>query len=80
MVNDILHSFKNDDVPTWAKTLWTTDYPKDYLITFAAIVSTIVFLIVPGFVAQFVMSSLAKLILPADSKQFMLESYLPEIG
>lgn len=77
VVDEIIESFKNDDVPTWAKVLWSTDYPQDYFVTFAAIVSTLIFLILPSTIAHFVLTTLITLILPSYSRPFLLESYLP---
>ena len=75
VVDEIMRSFKDDDVATWAKVLWETDYPKDYFITFAAIISTILFILLPATVAHFIMTTLVSYVLP--DKEFMLDLYLP---
>lgn len=67
VVEDIIQSFKNDPVKDWAKVLWGTDYPQDYFVTFAAIVATIISLMLPSAVAHFVLTSLITLILPKES-------------
>lgn len=67
VVDEIMESFKNDEVKIWAKVLWDTDYPQDYFITFAAIISTIVFILLPQNVAHFILTSLVSLILPPES-------------
>jgi len=53
-------------VATWAKVLWETDYQQNYFITFGAIVSTLVSLMLPPTVAHFILTSLITLILPKE--------------
>lgn len=47
IVDDIVKTFYQDPVPTWAQVLAEADFPHDYIITFAAIACTLVYLIFP---------------------------------
>jgi len=66
-------------VPTWAKVLAESDFPHDYLITFAAIVSTLSFLIFPEKMALTLLIPLVTLLLPPDDAAYMNKVYLPGI-
>ena len=70
--------FKN---PTeWARTLDTSDFPHNYFIVFGGFLSTIAYLILPKLEAELLMSTLIKLVLPADDAEFLNGKYLPELG
>lgn len=67
------------DVPYWSQVLDTSDFPHEYLITFAAFLSTFVSIIAPWNVTEAIISKLADLMLPDDLKDFLINKYLPQL-
>ena len=72
-------SITNDPVPDWVNVLEHADYPRDYQGTFGAIVTTLVALGLPAFIAHPLNTFLVNSLLSGDAKDFSLNSYLPAL-
>jgi len=75
-----VQGFYEKDVATWAKILNESDFPHNYNITFAAIVGTLMYLMLPRILAGQLMKMLAQIILAPEESNFIIESYLPALG
>lgn len=70
--------FSTQPVTEWAKVLDEGDFPHVYFVTFATLVCTMVSLILPWFLAEFVINHLIFLI-PKEDADFVTEHYMPEL-
>lgn len=64
----------------WVAVLLESDFPRDYMITFASIVSIVTAMLVPFWACNMFISFLAESLLPDDSKDFIVNKFLPELG
>lgn len=71
--------FSEKKVDEWAKELDTADLPHIYFITFAALVSTCLSLLLPWFLVQWGVNLLAYAIIPKEDADFIVNDYLPEL-
>ena len=58
----------------------TTDLPHHYEITFAAITSTVLSLILPFWITKLIVSGLTDLLFESEQATFIQDKYLPELG
>jgi len=79
VMEGIMASITNDPVPDWVNVLEHADYPRDYQGTFGAIVTTLVALGLPAFIAHPLNTFLVNSLLSGDAKDFSLNSYLPAL-
>jgi hypothetical protein len=64
----------------WVTVLIESDFPREYYVTFAAQVTFILAMLLPfWFVDKFV-TFLCDNILPQESRDFIVNSYLPELS
>lgn len=64
----------------WSQFLEEVDYPRDYMITFAALVGTCTSLLLPTWINTPLITLLANALIPKESADFIIESYLPELA
>lgn len=57
----------------WSEYLETVDYPREYMITFAAITATIFSLLLPNQLNVEFITFLANNLIPAEDAKFMTE-------
>ena len=76
---DIVSMFYDKSVPAWARVLDTSDFPHDYFIVFGAFLSTVLALILPWSLCQFVMTELATHLVKKEEADFLINHYLPEL-
>lgn len=76
---DLVTMFYEKPVTEWAEVLDTCDIPHDYFITFAALVSTIVSMMLPFFLTNLVISFLSNALIPKEDALFITEHYLPAL-
>ena len=70
--------FSEEKVDDWAKVLDEGDFPHVYFITFATFVCTIFSLILPWFLASFVINH-AIVLIPEENRDFVMNHYMPEL-
>jgi len=77
---DLILMFTEKPVAEWAGILDTCDIPHNYFITFAAIITTIVSLLLPWSLTNYAMETILPKVLKDDVSSFMLDQYLPELN
>lgn len=62
----------------WTRFIVESDYPQDYFTLFAAFIATVVSLILPWNITNFIITELCNLLVP-DSSSFITQKYLPAL-
>jgi len=66
-----MDSIANKSVPQWVPVMNNDDYPNGYPKTFAAIVTTMVALCMPAFIANLLNEFLVNKLLSGDDEEFL---------
>ena len=80
VVEGLTKMFSEEDPSEWSMTLNDIDMPTDYIMIFAAFLSTIGALLFPWFLVQFVFSKLGHLAIKnKENEDFFVNKFLPEL-
>ena len=79
VITNITETIRTEPAPIWAKVMDHGDYPHEYFTTFGAMVCNLYSFLLPGFLANGIVSMFARLLLPPEMKEWVAEEYLPEI-
>lgn len=64
----------------WAKFIVESDYPQDYFKLFAGFIATVVSMILPWNITEWVITTLCNKMVPGAPADFMSKTYLPALG
>lgn len=66
--------------PAWAQFVDTMDIERNYYVTFAAVITTILSLCLPWFAVSFIITPLANAVLEPSDASFMIDNYMPDLN
>jgi len=78
-MEELAQGFKDKPVSNWGEIIDTAEYPHEYMMTFAAMISLVFTLCFPWPVTTFLINKLAYALIPSADADFIVDSYLPEL-
>ena len=78
-MEELAQGFKDKPVSDWGEIIDTAEYPHEYMMTFAAMISLVFGLCFPWPVTVFLIDKLAYALIPRANADFIVDSYLPEL-
>lgn len=79
ITENIVQTIIQEEPKKWSEFLETVDYPRDYMITFSALVATTFSLLLPSWINTPMIKFLATHLTPPESSDFIINHYLPEL-
>jgi len=79
VIANVTETIRTKPLPIWGQVMDLGDYPHNYFTTFGAMVCNIYSFILPGFILKGVIGLFARVILPKDMREWLMEEYLPQI-